>query len=54
MSEVVTSVSIFEFIRHFEFQLAKCLAIELGEVNETISVMFRLLKSFKADECDTK
>mmetsp|Transcript_20983 Transcript_20983/g.39063 ORF Transcript_20983/g.39063 Transcript_20983/m.39063 type:complete len:446 (-) Transcript_20983:151-1488(-) len=49
-----TTVQIKDFIRHFEFQLAKCLAIELGEINETISIMFFHLKDFRANECNTK
>jgi hypothetical protein len=53
MSEAVTTINIQDFVRHFEFQLAKCLAIELGEINETISMMFHLLKAFRND-CTTK
>ena len=52
--EPVTRVNITDFIRHFEFQVAKCVAVELGELNETVSALFHHLKHFRTNECDTK
>lgn len=40
---VVTRVRIEEFISWFEFQLAKCLAIELRQINESLSFIFGMI-----------
>jgi hypothetical protein len=44
---VVSNVPMLEFISWFEFQLAKCLAIELRQLNDSLSFMFATLNFLK-------
>ena len=49
MSVVISNVAMEEFISWFEFQLAKCLSIELRQLNDSLSFMFGLLNFLKVN-----
>jgi hypothetical protein len=44
---LVSRVRIEDFISWFEFQLAKCLALELRQLNDTLSFIYGMLSFMK-------